>query len=337
MQIDGANRLSTHEPFPSNHTLTTLQALWGVEQLTFVRKMENIVFSGMRNGQRVFLRLTSPLRRSAAQIAAELSWLKYLGGLDLPVVKPLLAIDGSPYLVTTQGDTHYVSCLFAEVPGDHPIPSEGSSPAFLHQLGQLIARMHEASLAYQTTSSVERREEWHEERGIRHALDAAQSSKNGFLRDKLFPIYHHIKNLPKDNQTYGLVHGDWALGNLFCTTSGEINIIDFDDSCYHFFAFDLAVCPFALAGRLQLSSNHHPKAGNIVKQLLVGYETVRVLAEWEKDTIPLFMDYLALRLYFWIEFHQNIGSFHESQLEHVAQVKASAEQRAIAARNVTSP
>jgi Ser/Thr protein kinase RdoA (MazF antagonist) len=321
-------RMKIQEPFPSDRTLSSLQKLWGIENLTFVRKMENIVFSGRRNGQIVFLRLTSPLRRSDAQIAAELSWLTYLSNLDLPVVKPLTARDGQLSLNIQQYGTTYVSCLFAEAPGQHPTPEEASAPSFLQGLGQLIARLHEATISYQAPRSNERREEWDEERGIRHALEAAQWSKNAILCEKLYATYNHLKNLPKDEQTYGLVHGDWTPANLFRTNTGKITIIDFDDSCYHFFAFDLAVFPFALAGRLQLPTNHHPQVVQIVDQLLAGYRKIRPLAAWEKQSIPLFMDYLALRLYFWIEYHQTIGSFHESQLDHVAKVKASAEQRA---------
>jgi Ser/Thr protein kinase RdoA (MazF antagonist) len=45
---------------------------------------------------------------------------------------------------------------------------------------------------------------------------------------------------PQDRDTYGLIHGDFGPTN-FRYRNGSLTVFDFDDSCYHWYAYDLAV------------------------------------------------------------------------------------------------
>ena len=45
---------------------------------------------------------------------------------------------------------------------------------------------------------------------------------------------------PHDRECFGLIHGDFGPTN-FRQAGGELCVFDFDDSCYHWFAYDLAV------------------------------------------------------------------------------------------------
>src|SRR5947207_9458217 len=77
-----------NEGMPSDYILDRYCELWGLSSLTFVRKMENIVYSAECRGKRAYLRLTTPLRRKKAEIEAELNWIAHLAksGLNVPEI-----------------------------------------------------------------------------------------------------------------------------------------------------------------------------------------------------------------------------------------------------------
>lgn len=75
------------EEMPSEAVLDICRQAWDLSNITFVRKMENIVFSCQQQGETVFLRLTTPLRRSKSQIEAELHFLSHLAEAGLRVPK----------------------------------------------------------------------------------------------------------------------------------------------------------------------------------------------------------------------------------------------------------
>jgi Ser/Thr protein kinase RdoA (MazF antagonist) len=45
---------------------------------------------------------------------------------------------------------------------------------------------------------------------------------------------------PQDRDTFGLIHGDFGPTNFRCS-NGELRVFDFDDCCYHWYAYDLAI------------------------------------------------------------------------------------------------
>jgi len=77
-------------------------------------------------------------------------------------------------------------------------------------------------------------------------------------------------------ETYGLVHADLGGLNLFIEEDGAIGIIDFDDSCYHWFVFDLAIVIFSMAGRFK-HATVQPEERKWLGDLVEGYRTIRPL------------------------------------------------------------
>ena len=49
-----------------------------------------------------------------------------------------------------------------------------------------------------------------------------------------------MQNYPKSNETFGLIHGDFGETN-YRFQNEQLNVFDFDDCCYHWFVYDLAV------------------------------------------------------------------------------------------------
>ena len=49
-----------------------------------------------------------------------------------------------------------------------------------------------------------------------------------------------LHKLPKDDQSFGLIHGDFGATN-YRYKDNRLCVFDFDDCCYHWFAYDLAI------------------------------------------------------------------------------------------------
>ena len=316
------------EPFPNETILKLCAENWGLSELHFVRKMENIVFRGARGKQSYYLRLTTPLRRSREQIEAELDWVEYLRKQGLTVVDLLPDCEGRRLFSIDQDGFRYEAAVFVEMPGKHPDERKAKSPQFLKALGSKIARMHLASEKYEREHPVHRREEWHNERGIRHALESAEASTNTAMCEKFEQSLALLKGYNTTASQYGLVHTDLGAENLFVQGNENIGIIDFDDSCYHWYAFDLAIVLYSMANRFDLLGESSDEPAWL-SQLLQGYLKHRHLSEQEISKIPIFMDFACLRLYFWIEHHESLGTFREESLEKVTEMKHWAEKRVL--------
>ena len=99
--------------------------------------------------------------------------------------------------------------------------------------------------------------------------------------------------LPIRSENYGLIHYDFELDNLLWR-EGIPQIIDFDDSAWHWLAADVAYALRDLyedrASRVDLN---HPS----LHAFLVGYRRARPLQESELAHLPLFMALLNLLMY----------------------------------------
>ncbi len=316
------------EQMPSRSLLNRCAEAWGLRNIVFVRKMENIVFACDCDGEKVYLRLTTPMRRARPEIEAEVHWIEHLAKCDLKVPRLIPDRTGKKVASFTEGKQHYEAVVFSALAGTHPSHDIAADPKFLQTLGALIAKMHLASQCYERAHQGLKREEWFEERGLRHALKAATMTKQAILRHRLEAMVAEMHQLSRTPDTYGLIHADLGALNLFIEEDDTIGIIDFDDSCYHWFVFDLAIVIFSMASRCE-HATPHPKETKWLADLLEGYRTVRPLSKHEVDLIPKFIDFACLRLYFWIEHHEGLHTFHDDALEKVAQLKQWTMHRAM--------
>ena len=318
--------MSSIEKLPSNELLNRCAKAWGLSNLAFVRKMENIVYVCDSSEGKVYLRLTTPLRRARAEIQAEINWIEHLAKSGLKVPRPIKDRSGHKITSFSEDEQHFEAVVFSALEGEHPSKEIAKNPKFLKTLGSLIAQMHLASQRYEGTHQGNKREDWFEERGLRHALAAAQQSQESFLRQKLDESIAWMKSLDRTHEVYGLVHADLGALNLFVEQDDSIGIIDFDDSCYHWFAFDLAIVIFSMSGRFE-HAKPQPEEVRWLNDLVEGYQTVRPLDQKQIDLIPSFVDFACLRLYFWIEHHQLLNTFQEDSLDRLCQVKQWAKGR----------
>lgn len=100
----------------------------------------------------------------------------------------------------------------------------------------------------------------------------------------------------------GFIHGDLFYDNLLFEGDELRAIIDFEDACLYYKAFDLGM---GIVGTCRDDTKVVPEK---VAALVAGYQGVRALEEEEKRTLPLFAEYAATATSYWRYWKHNIHS-----------------------------
>lgn len=100
-----------------------------------------------------------------------------------------------------------------------------------------MGRMHLLTKSYKAADDAVQRDDWGTWNMDNPYL---QQGRYHILLKKLKSLENTIASLPKDAQSYGLIHNDFHPYN-FHINNDDITVFDFDDSIYGWFALDIAI------------------------------------------------------------------------------------------------
>jgi Ser/Thr protein kinase RdoA (MazF antagonist) len=250
-------------PAPDTELAKTAVELWGGVggSLRCVSRSANRVYSFTESGRRRYLRLTSSADRTKAHVEAELDFIAHLRRGGVGAMPPLPSSAGLlvEELPAPGGVTF--ACVFEEAEGarfryDPAVDNE----AHFRLRGRTLGRIHALSKAYVPPGGF-RRFSWDEDRLWLEAEDFLPESER-VVRRAYDELKERLRTYPKSRQTFGLIHGDFGETN-YRHQNNRLDIFDFDDSCYHWFAYDLAVTIYPHGWR--------PEGRRLLHRLLEGY------------------------------------------------------------------
>jgi Ser/Thr protein kinase RdoA (MazF antagonist) len=256
--------------------------------LSYVGGFENRVYSFSKNNQEYFLRIGDSKHMAFDLVKAEIDWVVYLAGNNIPVVKPVLSENGN-YIEKVEIDDGYLNVvLFEKAKGehlDHRNPQNWSDELIM-EYGRTTGKMHALSKSYEVNES--KRYEF------KPALDIEYLLKNEDKRTISIISNHfqEIEKLPKDKEGYGLVHGDLHTGNFFVQDDKITALLDFDRTCYKWFISEIAVALYYPLYLTHLKENKEEQK-KFVKRFLPlymkGYETENKLDSLWMEKIDIFI------------------------------------------------
>ena len=215
--------------------------LWCGEpgSLRHVSDSANRVFTFVSSGVRRFLRLTPGVHRSRPLLEAELDYVVYLHGAGVSVCPPIASKGGRMIEELPAEGAPLFACVFEEAVGEtFTFGSRETNLEHFRLRGRTLGRMHSLAKGY-VPSENRRRFEWDEDPILRDVGAYLPRSEK-----VVWAEYQELKEWlaarPHDRDSFGLIHGDFGPTN-FRQAGGELCVFDFDDSCYHWFAYDLAV------------------------------------------------------------------------------------------------
>ncbi|MBU0492581.1 MAG: phosphotransferase [Chloroflexi bacterium] len=283
--------------------LDTASRLFGVSKdaLTLVAGYEgcaNLVYEYQRDGQSFILRISFRPDRTAAQIQAELHFVNYLAEHGIRVSRPIPSQNGN-LLETVQVrgmPLHIVSFVKGKgmrVPDNQYRYREDAPIAeYFQNWGRVLGQMHALAKDYQPASDQVKRPGWFEIHQSRLAIETQVPQRLPIVRERIQSLLKEIRSLPRDRDSYGLIHGDFNDGNFTVDyTNGDMTVFDLDDCCYFWFIYELASAWEGGIGRAMFRDLAGRQAfmEHYMEQVMAGYNRENSMsAEW-LARLPLFI------------------------------------------------
>ena len=199
---------------------------------------------GEQGGGEFILRIGHSQRRTGAMIQAEVDWINALARGGAGVARAVVSDAGR--LVESIPDgcgDYFLATAFVKAQGRPPRKTDWT-PAFYETYGRLLGRMHAISRSYRPSSPECTRPQWDDPANL--PTQFLPSSQTTVARH-FAALLDYLHALPRDEAGYGLIHQDAHTGNLFLDDEGRITLFDFDDCCYGWYIYDIAMVLFYAA------------------------------------------------------------------------------------------
>ncbi|QFF97709.1 aminoglycoside phosphotransferase [Psychrobacillus glaciei] len=254
--------------------------------LIFWRASSNFVCAFERKGIRFFLRFSFEDENTLEQIKEELDFMEYLKKNNFPCVSPILSLNNNFIETVKTSDGGYFGVVFSAASGTHLDEEEDLLDSQLEQWGRSLATLHNLSMNYEIKNK--KRKSWQDTLlFIKNVLNHHPLEDEA--KKEYHTISHWLHSLLVSKNTYGLIHYDFQLDNLFYDAKDvTFEIIDFDDSMYHWFAQDVVT---ALTDELE---SEQPASKKRINAFLKGYRTKKELSEEDIDLFPMFLRFSKL-------------------------------------------
>lgn len=218
--------------------------------VAFLQHSENVTFRVDCPNATFLLRLHSPRAESFGKdtldsqvIHSEMLWLEALRQENLPVPGPVKNQSGE-YVSHVSG----IPATLLTWQEGRLLTREMENEDTAAQIGSLIGKIHAHVRRWQIPAGFSRpqRDLAYFQRALHSLRPAIQDGRISYPDYKAFEtsleiLEEEIRPLPRNSQTWGLLHGDLHRGN-FLLHDEQIHLIDFSRCAFGHFAYDLATC-----------------------------------------------------------------------------------------------
>jgi len=212
------------------------------DRIQLLDGFESYIYEFQRDSQAYILRIGHSFRRSPELIFGEVDWINYLAEGGASVASAVTSRCGNLVEQLDDGNgERFLATAFVKARG-RPPSGDDWSPRLIERYGGLLGRMHALSKRYEPPHAAWRRPAWDapDMLEVERILPAAEVA----VLDRFRELMEHLERLPKDRETYGLIHQDAHGGYFFVDESGQITLFDFDDCAYSWYMNDIAIVLF---------------------------------------------------------------------------------------------
>ena len=263
------------------------------ENLKNLGGFESYVYEFNKEGKEYILRITHSSHRTSDNINGELEWVNYLAKNDVSVSGSIMSKMGNYVEVIPAGETYFSAVVFNKAGGRRPMKEDFNKDLF-ENWGRLIGKMHKLTMEFTPSKPQYKRHEWFEDgySDFEKHLPASQIR----VKESGRKITDYMNALPRGKDTYGLIHTDAHAGNFFIE-DGKLNVFDFDDSCYKWFASDIAIALFYNVVNIKDEKAKLEFTDSFMKSFLKGYYEENYLDPYWLEIIPAFLKMREFNLY----------------------------------------
>lgn len=253
---------------------------------------ESFIYSFERGNGQYILRLSHSLRRSEELIRGEADWINYLAGNGVPVAGVVMSENGKLVEPIDDGHGgHFLATAFVKIDG-RPVHEAGWSPELYRTYGKLLGRMHALTKDYQPKDPLAKRPQWEDSANtecVKHLPE-----QESLVRERYWAVMQQVAALPRDRDSFGLIHYDAHSSNMLVDREGRLCLFDFDDSLHSWFVCDIAIVLFYMTAGKETDIG---SVKEFLRHFLTGYAQENQLdPKWLKE-IPKFLKIREIDLY----------------------------------------
>jgi len=211
-----------------------------VDKIKLLDGFESFIYEFSRPDGDYILRVGHSLRRTQELILGEVDWINYLAVGGAGVAKAMFSETDKlvEFIEDDHGD-YFMATAFEKADGGPPTDDLWNQNLF-QAWGQLLGRIHTKD--YRPSNPSWRRDEWDSPGNL--LVEIWLQPSESLVLAEFHRLLDHFADLPKDGNSYGLIHQDAHAGNFFVNRDYKITLFDFDDCVYSWFIYDIAMVLF---------------------------------------------------------------------------------------------
>lgn len=282
--------------------------------LHFISESTNQVYSFQKNDKWYILRFSERPAEQICQTKAEMDWLYYLANNHIGVSLPL-STDNNELVISTEIEGKpYIISAFEALPGkfwNKNDPDLWNEKIFFNW-GKVMGDIHRLTKNYLPAGDSD--------------VKSVFTGHNALFLEKIksCPTVHKIAEnliseimaLPKDIDSYGLIHYDIHPWN-FIIEGEKINVFDFDDSLYGWFALDIGIALYHGLWWGRKNDEGHDFTNEIITNFIKGYLSSNHLDDFWLSKIPLFMKFRQICKISWFYSPDNEDDHQKERIRNV--------------------
>jgi Ser/Thr protein kinase RdoA (MazF antagonist) len=263
----------------------------------------NLVYEYEIDNKPLILRISFTPERTLEQIQAELRFVKYLSENGVKVSEPVASQNGNLIETILAAGIPFRVVTFTKGKGMR-VPDNGylyrpDAPLeeYFHNWGRILGQMHALAKNYPPEPDGIKRPEWFDLHQRRLAVVNQLPGRLHRVQMQIQSLLDELRSLPRDKDSFGLVHGDFNDGNFTVDYSnGDITVFDFDDCCTFWFMYEIASAWQAGTGRTMFRGLAERKSfmEGYMEHLMEGYNQQNSLSEQWLERLPLFTSLLQV-------------------------------------------
>jgi Ser/Thr protein kinase RdoA (MazF antagonist) len=244
---------------------------------------------------------------------AEMDWLYYLAEKNIGVSLPLKTNNNELVISTKENGEDYIITAFEMANGlfwDRNDPKRWNAKIFFNW-GKVMGDIHRLTKDFTPANEFDIRYTCNGWNALHDSIKSCPSVNK--VAEKLIS---EILALPKDKDSYGLIHYDMHQWNFYI--DGEkITVFDFDDSLYGWFALDIGIALYAALwwGRNDNAGNDFSKI--IVDNFFKGYLSANHLSDFWISKVPMFMKFRQICAFSWFFNPENIDDQQKERIYNI--------------------
>jgi len=265
-----------------------------LEQMRCLKKSANICYECQINGERFVLRLTERPPEFAQVIKGEVDWINYLADNGIKVSRAIPSLNGDYTAVIKDEISCFLASCFVMSKGHHVNPDNPHewNDSLFEKWGQTLGKMHALSKRYVIKDPSTSRPNWNYGPLFSPDLDLGPSE------DKILKMWRilisELESLPKDKDSYGIVHNDLHEKN-FLLFDSNIIVIDFDSCGFNWFACDIAYLLYHTI--YTFDSTRYNTEESMIKKFFSGYNRENTIGVYWMNLIPKFLRFMDIYMY----------------------------------------